>query len=81
MKRKSDLRAELEKLPDDELKQITLERDDLKRFTKRANIAYEVQRERHHAQSCIGSTSFYVNKTGADTNWCMDSLYHGGYSE
>jgi hypothetical protein len=80
---KKDLatKAELEKLSDSELKAITLERDEKKQFTKRANIAYEVQRERHHAQSCIGSTSFYVNKTGADTNWCMDSLYYGGYSE
>jgi hypothetical protein len=74
-------RAELEKLSDQELKAITLERDEKKRFTKRANIAYEVQRERHHAQACIGSTDFYVNKTGADTNWSMDSVYNGGYTE
>ena len=79
MKRKSDLRAELEKLPDDELKQITLERDDLKRFTKRANIAYEIQRERHHAQSCLGTHDYC--KSSAGTNWCMDGMYHGGYTE
>lgn len=75
------IKAELEKLSDSELKTITLERDEKKRFTKRANIAYEVQRERNHAQSCIGSTDFYVNKTSADTNWSMDSIYNGGYTE
>jgi uncharacterized protein YjiS (DUF1127 family) len=74
-------RAELEKLSDQELKAITLERDEKKRFTKRANIAYEVQRERHHAQACIGSDDFYVNKTSSDTNWSVDSLYNGGYTD
>lgn len=81
MKRNVKTWPELESMTDEELKTATLERDSKKRFTERANAAYEIQRKRHHAQACIGSTDFYVSKTGADTNWSMDSIYNGGYSE
>lgn len=80
MKRNVKTWPELESMTDEELKAATLERDSKKRFTERANAAYEIQRKRHHAQACIGSTDFYVNKTSS-TNYSMDNVYYGGYTE
>ena len=80
-KKEKEIRAELETLSDEEIKVITFEKDAKRCYTQRANIAYEIQRERHHAQACIGSDDFYVNKTSSDTNWSVDSLYNGGYTD
>ena len=75
---------ELDKLSDEDLKKATLEKDSNGSFTKRANMAYEVQRERHHAGDKLGNLepNQYIKGYKAKRTTAVfqsDSLYNGEY--
>ncbi len=75
---KEELKNELRSLSDEDLKIATLERDEKKRFTARANMAYEIQRERHHAQASIGMR--HSDRRTASGNMA-DVDYYGCYTD
>lgn len=75
---------ELEKLSDEDLKKVTLEKDSNGSHTPRANLAYEVQRERHHAGDKLGNLepNQYIKGYKAKRTTAVfqsDSLYNGEY--
>ena len=74
---------ELDKLSDEDLKKATLEKDSNGSFTKRANMAYEVQRERHHAGNKLGKLNFDDEIKGYKSKrttmvYQSDNDYYGG---